>query len=68
MFGELERLEAAQRERVFATMLAIALLRARCGGQRSSWMLIEAKGLDWLSSFGVRVDELVARAIALISD
>jgi hypothetical protein len=42
--------ELAVSPSVFATALAIALLRTRFIDQRGKWQMIERKGLRWLSS------------------
>jgi hypothetical protein len=48
LFDELAELDREQRERVFATILAVALLRKRCAGRHSSWVMIDRRRLSGL--------------------
>jgi hypothetical protein len=66
LFSELAGLDKKQRERAFATILAVALLRKRCSWRQSSWAMIERKALEWLGRIGVDVDLLIGRAVALL--
>jgi hypothetical protein len=63
-FGELAALEPDQRSKAMATILALAFLRKRCSGQRSTWQMIERKALAWLLRLGVQHEDLIARAMA----
>jgi hypothetical protein len=47
---ELPEVHEDVRESVFATVLAVALLRRACGGEQLSWQLLEAKALAWLAT------------------
>jgi hypothetical protein len=51
---------------IFASVLAVAILRKRLQSQRSSWSLIESKCLKWLSCQGIDAEPLITRAMALI--
>jgi hypothetical protein len=58
-------LEQANGASIFATSLAIAILRTKASERQASWALIERKALEWLSAHGVsEVEELIERAIA----
>jgi hypothetical protein len=63
-FGELATLDADQRSKAMATIVALAFLRKRCSGRRSTWQMIERKALTWLSRLGVQHEDLIARAMA----
>jgi hypothetical protein len=62
--GELATLAADQRSKAMGTIVALAFLRKHYSGKRSTWQMIERKALAWLSSLGVRHEELIARAMA----
>jgi hypothetical protein len=68
ILDELMSIREKERERVFATIIAIAILRDRCATQRASWQLIEQKGLNWLlpsiSAVTVDIEALINRTIA----
>jgi hypothetical protein len=55
-----------QGKSVFASVLAIAILRKRFGADRVSWSLIEEKCLKWLASQIQGVEALISRAEALL--
>jgi hypothetical protein len=44
--------------------VALAFLRKHYSGKQFTWQMIERKALAWLSSLGVRHEELIARAMA----
>jgi hypothetical protein len=50
------------RRTVFATVLAVAILRVQCQARKAAWRLVEQKALDWL----VRVLGVLGEAEALI--
>jgi hypothetical protein len=50
--------------KIFATIIAIAMLRAFSAEKAAAWSLIEAKGLKWLGDQGIDFEPLIARAIA----
>jgi hypothetical protein len=49
---------------IFATILALAILRAKAAGRRAAWFLIEEKALKWLRAQGVEPEGLISRALA----
>jgi hypothetical protein len=51
---------------VFATALAIALLRKQFEAKESVWRLIERKGLRWLAQQGVDAEAIVSTLITLL--
>jgi hypothetical protein len=58
--------ELAGQPAVFATALAIALLRKRFQANESQWRMIERKALMWLSARGSDPEAIVAALIALL--
>jgi hypothetical protein len=67
VYDELGHLKLPKRERVFATILAIAVLRDQCRDEHQSWKLIERKSFAWLSRFDLNHEELITRAMKVIS-
>jgi hypothetical protein len=53
-------------EKIFATVLALAYLRKHLTNERSSWILIETKSLEWLGKQGVNAEDLITRAMGMI--
>jgi hypothetical protein len=51
---------------IFATILALALLRAKAGARKAAWFLLERKALGWLKARGVEAEPLISRALAEI--
>jgi lysylphosphatidylglycerol synthetase-like protein (DUF2156 family) len=49
---------------VFATLLALAILRKKASEKKASWGLVEEKALGWLASKGVTDAESQIAAIA----
>jgi hypothetical protein len=50
---------------VFATVLAIAVLRKRFSDRESQWKMIERKGLRWLNSQGIDSERIITELISL---
>jgi hypothetical protein len=57
--------ELTRKRDVFATALAIAILRNRFSGRESQWKMIERKGLKWLSTQGIDPEEIITELISL---
>jgi hypothetical protein len=51
---------------VFATILAIALLRKRLMNSHGSWSMIEAKAVRYLGQHSIDIEGLISRAVSLI--
>jgi pyruvate/2-oxoglutarate dehydrogenase complex dihydrolipoamide acyltransferase (E2) component len=49
---------------IFATILALAILRAKAAVRKAAWFLIEEKALRWLKTQGVEPESLISRALA----
>jgi fluoride ion exporter CrcB/FEX len=58
--------EFSGRIAIFATALAIAILRKRFQEKESQWRLIERKGLRWLSAQGVDAEGVISGLFALL--
>jgi hypothetical protein len=57
-----------KKNEVIATIVAIAILRKKCGQQQALWKLIERKALDWLQTQGIEPEAPIARMIASLTD
>jgi len=68
IFSELSDIENSIKERAFATILAISILRERCAESKDSWKLVERKALNWLQNNlkGKNLDDLISKAISQI--
>jgi hypothetical protein len=62
----LQTVEDTVPKRVFATILAIALLRVKSSSRASSWRLIERKALKWLQTVVENPEFLISHITALI--
>jgi hypothetical protein len=58
--------ELKGRRACFATALAIAILRKQFRDQRSQWVMIERKGLQWLSGQVGDAEALIGRLLSLL--
>jgi hypothetical protein len=50
---------------VFATALAIAILRKRFSDRESQWKMIERKGLRWLNTQGIDSERIITELVSL---
>lgn len=53
---------------IIATLVALGILRKKCGEQQGVWKLIEQKAITWLQSQGVDYEPLIARVMAALTD
>jgi hypothetical protein len=67
-FPEPEVTASGKRNEVIATIVGLAILRKKCGEQRSIWRLIEQKAGRWLRGHGIDYEPLIARVTAALVD
>jgi hypothetical protein len=60
--------KSGKRSDVIATIVALGILRKKCGAQQGIWKMIEQKALRWLQGQGVDYEPLIARVIASLVD
>jgi hypothetical protein len=65
VFPELDGVDRA--DEIFATIVALAILRAKCMENAAAWRMIEGKAVRWLKARGVDFEPLIARAVAGLS-
>jgi hypothetical protein len=52
---------------IFATAVAVAILRTRFAQRRASWTMIERKALEWLAERIEDPEQLIAEIVTLLS-
>jgi hypothetical protein len=67
-FLEPEVAGSVKAQEIIATIVALAILRKKCGEQQSIWKLIEKKALIWLKGEGIDYEPLISRMIAHLAD
>jgi hypothetical protein len=63
-FPQLQNVE--DENSIFASVLALAILRKTFSSNRASWSLIEEKCLNWLASQNVDSEALISHAMELV--
>jgi hypothetical protein len=58
----------AKANEIVATIVALAILRKRCGSDQGVWKLIEKKAVAWLRGEGVDFEPLIARVAGSLAD
>jgi hypothetical protein len=56
-----------QKDAIFATIVAVAILRAKCRERQPAWKMIEAKALQWLSVRCIGFEALIEAAVGQLS-
>jgi hypothetical protein len=59
---------SGKRNEFIATVVALAILRKKCGKEQGIWKLIERKAVNWLRSQGVEYEGLLKRVMASLVD
>jgi hypothetical protein len=53
---------------VTATVIAISILRKKCGEHKATWRLIERKGLQWLRGQGIEAERLIGEMMGRLAE
>jgi hypothetical protein len=67
-FLEAELPGGVKRNEIIATIVALAILRKKCGDDQAIWKLIEKKAINWLRARRIEYEGLIGRMMASLAD